>query len=935
MKKKSILAIVLACSMAFGTAAMAGCDIISGDTTGGGTQQQPENPTDVKVTGVEISKQTAQVAAGGSFKLTASVLPENATNKKIIWSSSATAVATVDGEGNVSAIKEGSAIITAASEDGAKTATCTVTVTKAGGSENPGTDPVKTYTVKFYSEGSLVGTTTVNSGAKVEAPADVEKSGYYIAGWTTSSTSGAVYDFTQGVTGNLELHAKWEKITGKISYTYAGKECAAFEWGDANPAKAKVQYKLSSASAYTDVDAQLVRSAKTSGFARVDIVGLKGGAQYDFKVTTSSGENYTVSNMTVSSYDRSGYAHFNYSSGVGAYNDDGTPKANANIVYVTEATKNTVKATIDGKTYTGLVSILQNAGTKTPLIVRILGTVGAATWNKLEENGGKPLTPDKVVGVNGKVLTKKNWTQQELIDGGYNTLNTSVYSELKGLSSRIKYDSSKSEFDSCWNDCSIQNVKNVTVEGIGEDARIFQWGMTFKSSSSIEVRNLTFEDYTEDACSFESGETSAASLSEFKHGNIWLHNNTFEEGVNYWDVCNEQDKHDGDGSTDFKGIKNITISYNVYNNTHKTGLIGGSNSQTTASVTFHHNAYNNCKARLPLARQANMHMYNNYYNGTTSCDISLRANAYALVENCYFESKNNTPVELQHDSKYGDGWAKVIGCTITESKISVKDGVNKSTNLYVGADRAKKLNTANKYGSNFDTESAVFYYANGKSDVAEMLTAAQVKTEIPKVAGVQKHVASLGGGTVSGGESGGETPTDPDTPDPDTPDTPDTPSGSVTYTYSYAKLEGVSSLGDNAALSQANFIGDNAFLIIGDGVTLRNGTKDFIQSINDGLAVEFKGTGTITVTFGSTGSTNESHFGLKNSQGVYLPASSVGSGITALDSGDDNGCYSVTGTAKSVLTFTVTQKGKYYLCCPNGITNRGARIYAVVMTDNV
>lgn len=47
---------------------------------------------------------------------------------------------------------------------------------------------------------------------------------------------------------------------------------------------------------------------------------------------------------SITAYDRSGYAHFNYTSGVGAYNDDGTPKANAQIIYVTEATKNTVTA---------------------------------------------------------------------------------------------------------------------------------------------------------------------------------------------------------------------------------------------------------------------------------------------------------------------------------------------------------------------------------------------------------------------------------------------------------------------------------------------------------------------------------------------------------------------------------------------------------------
>ncbi|MDE7076625.1 MAG: hypothetical protein K2O62_04820, partial [Clostridia bacterium] len=500
--------------------------------------------------------------------------------------------------------------------------------------------------------------------------------------------------------------------------------------------------------------------------------------------------------VTVYSYDRSGYAHFGRTKtngkveGVGAYNDDGTPKSNAVIVYVNEANKNTVKATVNGKERTGIVSILQNAGTSTPLIVRIIGTVGAATWNKLDYNANNiysaknKMTADKVLAANGttKLIDKygiqlgdnykadsldQDISQATLISHNINTLNTSVYTELNGLSSKLKWDASKQEFDSCWNDCPISNVKNVTVEGIGEDARIFQWGMTFKNSDSIEVRNLTFEDYTEDACSFEGGSTSAANLDAFAHGNIWVHHNTFEEGVNYWDVCSEQDKHDGDGSTDFKGLKNITISYNVYNGTHKTGLIGGDNKHTTANVTFHHIYYNGCKSRLPLARQANMHMYNNYYNATTSTDISLRASAYALVENCYFSSTKSTNIELQHDATNGDGAAKVVGCTFASKTITTTD-VN-TNHLYVGNDRLATVTNTNKYGTAFDTNSSLFYYdsTNKKTDVTQMLTAAQTKELIPQLAGVQKRGGNVNaGGTGSGTGSGTGTETENPNPNP-------------------------------------------------------------------------------------------------------------------------------------------------------------------------
>lgn len=81
-----------------------------------------------KVTGVSLNKDSLSLEPGGSEALTATVTPDNATNKNVTWSSSAEGVATVDASGNVTAVAEGTATITAATEDGGKTATCTVKV---------------------------------------------------------------------------------------------------------------------------------------------------------------------------------------------------------------------------------------------------------------------------------------------------------------------------------------------------------------------------------------------------------------------------------------------------------------------------------------------------------------------------------------------------------------------------------------------------------------------------------------------------------------------------------------------------------------------------------------------------------------------------------------------------------------------------------------
>jgi uncharacterized protein YjdB len=78
----------------------------------------------IPVTGVSLNKTSMALLIGGTEKLTATVSPSNATNKNVTWSSSNSSVATVDSNGNVSAIKVGTAIITVTAEDGGKTATC-------------------------------------------------------------------------------------------------------------------------------------------------------------------------------------------------------------------------------------------------------------------------------------------------------------------------------------------------------------------------------------------------------------------------------------------------------------------------------------------------------------------------------------------------------------------------------------------------------------------------------------------------------------------------------------------------------------------------------------------------------------------------------------------------------------------------------------------
>ena len=84
----------------------------------------------VAVESITLDKSSLELNEGETATLVATVKPDNATNKTVTWSSSRTSVATVDANGKVTAVAEGTATITAKAGD--KTATCTVTVKKNG-----------------------------------------------------------------------------------------------------------------------------------------------------------------------------------------------------------------------------------------------------------------------------------------------------------------------------------------------------------------------------------------------------------------------------------------------------------------------------------------------------------------------------------------------------------------------------------------------------------------------------------------------------------------------------------------------------------------------------------------------------------------------------------------------------------------------------------
>ena len=134
----------------------------------------------VPVTSVSLDKTSLELTEGGTDTLTATITPNNATNKNVTWESSNTSVATVDANGLVTAVSAGTATITVTADG--KSATCTVTVTAA-------TVPVTGVTMNKTSTSLYVGDTETLT-ATVQ-PSDATNK---TVTWTSSNPSVATVE---------------------------------------------------------------------------------------------------------------------------------------------------------------------------------------------------------------------------------------------------------------------------------------------------------------------------------------------------------------------------------------------------------------------------------------------------------------------------------------------------------------------------------------------------------------------------------------------------------------------------------------------------------------------------------------------------------------------------------------------------------------------
>lgn len=122
---------------------------------------------DVAVESLTLSK-TETVELGKTLTLSPGFTPTTATNKIVTWSSSDESVATVDNAGKITPKKVGSTVITVTSQDGNKTASCTVTVTQA--SNNNGSNNNNSNNSGSSSSGSNSSSSTSGSSSYVNDP---------------------------------------------------------------------------------------------------------------------------------------------------------------------------------------------------------------------------------------------------------------------------------------------------------------------------------------------------------------------------------------------------------------------------------------------------------------------------------------------------------------------------------------------------------------------------------------------------------------------------------------------------------------------------------------------------------------------------------------------------------------------------------------------
>jgi pectate lyase len=208
----------------------------------------------------------------------------------------------------------------------------------------------------------------------------------------------------------------------------------------------------------------------------------------------------------------------------------------------------------------------------------------------------------------------------------------------------------------------IKNTSNISIIGVGTNALFDEIGIHVRDASNIILQNLHIRNVKKSGSPTSNG-GDAIGL-ETRVDRVWIDHN--------WLEASGGEKAGYDSLLDMKaGVTNVTVSYNLFNDSSRAGLIGSSDSDNkNTNITFHHNWYKNIEQRTPLIRHATVHVYNNYWSNPTQNymfhGINSRMGAKALVESNYFHNTNN-PLIASDDSKEPGCWQTNNDNTVTPS----------------------------------------------------------------------------------------------------------------------------------------------------------------------------------------------------------------------------------------------------------------------------
>ena len=455
-------------------------------------------------------------------------------------------------------------------------------------------------------------------------------------------------------------------------------------------------YYSTNKSTWTKIDDQLVRKYG-SNKGRADVLGITAGTYY-IKVASVASNGKESSNivsgaLSVKAHDRGGFAHLNWSKGIGAYQNNGTLKSGANILYITKSNAKTITMTIptaSNKTasFTGLQTII-DAWTKAyskgwssaPLDIRILGTLSYADMDKFSSSAE---------GI-----------------------------QIKGATT--------------YADCPI------TIEGVGNDAVVHGFGFLIRNLTDLELRNFAIMDCLDDCVSMDTG-----------NSHIWVHN----LDLFYGQAGSDADQKKGDGTVDLKGdSKYITISYNHFWDSGKSSLCGMQSESGPNYITYHHNWFDHSDSRHPRIRTMSVHVYNNYFDGCAKYGIGTTYGSSCFVDRNYFRNcKYPMMCSMQGSDAAGagtfssenGGMIKAYGNYITGSKsLYVQSGypsgvaessaitntAAQSFDCYVVSSPSQTVPSSYKTVKggtsydNFDTNSSLMYSytANNAQDVPSVV----------------------------------------------------------------------------------------------------------------------------------------------------------------------------------------------------------------------